>query len=357
MGIKNLNNLIDEFTNIDPHNQTELSNFKNKTFAVDANLFIYKFLYSNGNHINGLFFMINKLSKFKITPIFVFDGRPPEEKRHTIDNRKNLKKKVHTQVLNLKANLLLIEDPEKIIEIKKKIINLEKRLVYVDKEVLESSKELLRLMNVMYIDAFSEAEQLCSILSRFNIVDGVISDDTDAVACGSKIILRNFNNKLDYISYYNFDEILFELDLKYSSFLDLCILLGTDYNHKIKNMNYKIAYKLIKNYNNIETIEDKTNYNIYYNYTKIRELFKNSDIPDGIINAIQKNKETVFTSNDLIKLVKFLEDKSSIKKQSFLFRLNKIYKNKCISPNKYSCFESTYKIKTSYLRNNPINKI
>ena len=32
MGIKNLNNLIDEFTNIDPHNQTELSNFKNKTF-------------------------------------------------------------------------------------------------------------------------------------------------------------------------------------------------------------------------------------------------------------------------------------------------------------------------------------
>lgn len=93
MGIKNLNNLIAEFTNIDPCNKTELSNFRNKTFAIDANLFIYKFLYSNGNHINGLFFMINKLSKFKINPVFIFDGRPPEEKKHTLDNRKKLKKK------------------------------------------------------------------------------------------------------------------------------------------------------------------------------------------------------------------------------------------------------------------------
>ena len=56
MGIKNLNNLIGEFTNINPSNKTALSNFRNQTFAIDANLFIYKFLYSNGNHINGLFF-------------------------------------------------------------------------------------------------------------------------------------------------------------------------------------------------------------------------------------------------------------------------------------------------------------
>ena len=59
MGIKNLNNLISEFTNIDPKNQNNLANFKNKVFAVDANLYIYKFLYANGNHINGLFFTLS----------------------------------------------------------------------------------------------------------------------------------------------------------------------------------------------------------------------------------------------------------------------------------------------------------
>ena len=350
MGIKNLNNLIGEFTNINPSNKTALSNFRNQTFAIDANLFIYKFLYSNGNHINGLFFMINKLSKFKITPIFVFDGRPPKEKRHTLDNRKKLKKKIHTQVLNLKADLLLMEDSEKISEVKKRIESLEKRLVYVDKDVLSSSKKLLKLMNILYIEAESEAEQLCSILSGLNIVDGVISDDTDTLACGSSIILRNFNNKQDYVSYYNVNEILFELGLNYDSFLDMCILLGTDYNNKIKNLNYKSVYKLIKNFKNIESINANTNYNVYYDYNNIRNIFKNRDIDANIINAIKKNKETEFTSCDLIKLVKFLEDKSSMTKKTFLFRLNKIYKGNQVSPpNKYNCFDSTYKINNKYL--------
>ena len=352
MGIKNLNNLIAEFTNIDPGNKTFLSDFKNKTFAIDANLFIYKFLYSNGNHINGLFFMINKLSKFKIIPIFIFDGQPPKEKKDTLKNRSTLKKKIHTRVLNLKADLLLIEEPAKINEIKKKIINLEKKLVYVDREVLESSKKLLNLMNILYIEASSEAEQLCSVLSRLNIVDGVISDDTDTLACGARIILRNFNNKLDYVSLYNTNDILYELGLNYEAFLDLCILLGTDYNSKIKNMSYKTSYELIKTFKNIETINENTNYKIYYDYKNIRGLFKEYNIDEALIKSVKKSRETTFTSCDLNKLIQLLEDKSSITKKTFLFRLNKIYKKNSMNTTyntKYSCFDSDYKINTDYL--------
>ena len=54
MGIKNLNNVIKTFTNINLE-YISLDKFKNMTFAVDANLFIYRFLYGNGNHINGIF--------------------------------------------------------------------------------------------------------------------------------------------------------------------------------------------------------------------------------------------------------------------------------------------------------------
>jgi hypothetical protein len=123
-----------------------------------------------------------------------------------------------------------------------------------------------------------------------------------------------------------------------------------DYNSKIKNMNYKSAYKLIKTHKNIESISENTNYNIYYDYNNIRGIFKNCDIDESIIQNIKKSKETVFTSCDLIKLVKFLEEKSSITKKTFLFRLNKMYKkNRITTPNKYSCFDSTYKINTSCL--------
>jgi len=351
MGIKNLNNLISEFTNIDPKNQNNLANFKNKVFAVDANLYIYKFLYANGNHINGLFFMINKLSKFNIYPIFVFDGEAPKEKKQTLENRKNLKKKIRTQVINLKTNLSIIENIEKRQEINKKIKNLEKRLVYVNNSVIQSSKKLLTLMNILYLDAPREAEQLCANLSRINLVDGVISDDTDTIACGSKIIIRNFNNKTDYISYYNMDEILYELDLNYNSFLDLCILLGTDYNHKMREVGYKSAYKLIKKYANIDNILKNTRYKVNYDYDSIRELFKVNHINKDIIDKISQIGGIKNMTPKINELIQFLENNSTIDKNTFLFRLKKMYKTTDDYADlnyKYSLYDSDYKINLNY---------
>jgi len=354
MGIKNLNNLISEFTNIDPKNKKHLTGFKNKTFAIDANLYIYKFLYSNGNYINGLFFMINKLKKFNINPIFIFDGKAPKEKTNTIKNRKNLKKKLRTQVLSLKADLILIDDVEKKNTLEKKIHNLQKRLVYVDRDVIIGSKKLLDLMKVVHITSDTEAEHLCSVLSKLGIVDGVISDDTDTLACGSLNILRNFSNKNDYISFYNMDEILYELGLTYNSFLDLCILLGTDYNSKLKTLNYKNIYKLIKKYNSIEEIINNTSYNITYNYSRIRAIFKSSCINDNIINKIIDSKKPQKDNEHFDELLIYLKQKSSINKSSLIFRLDKMYKRqtqKLYISNKYSFFDSPYKVNLNYINN------
>ena len=357
MGIKNLNNLIEEFTNFDPNNKKDLQDFSGKTFAIDANLFIYKFLYANGNHINGLFFMINKLSKFNIKPIFVFDGCAPEEKKNTINNRKKVKKKIITQVINLKINLNIETNPQKKNVLQKKILNLEKRLVYVDKNVLLSSKKLLDLMNIVHLQAETEAEHLCSNLSRIGKVDGVISDDTDSIACGSKIVLRNFTNKYDFISYYNLDEILYDLDLKYDEFLDLCILLGTDYNKKIRNISFKRAYELIREYRSLNNIQKNTNYNIVYNYEKIRQLFKSSALPPDILTKLQSHKLS-YTTNNMDHLIKFLENNSTIKKKTFLYRLKKIYKvdndremlRMGDIKSQFNMFDSEYKISSSNIQ-------
>ena len=354
MGIKNLNHLISEFTNSNPKNRKFLNDFSGKVFAVDANLFIYKFLYANGNHINGLFFMINKLSKFNIKPIFVFDGKAPVEKKHTLDNRKKNKHKIIAQVISFKADLDIIQNPQKRKEIIEKILKLEKRLVYVGKDVIHSSKNLLKLMGIQYFQAETEAEHLCSNLSRLGVIDGVISDDTDSIACGSNIIIRNFTNKYDYISYYNLDDILYDLDINYDSFLDLCILLGTDYNKKTKNISFKKAYELIKLYKTIDAIEKKTDYTIVYNYTNIRQIFKKNYVTPEIINEIKNFNPHQYSDEGL--LILFLEKNSSIKKSTFLYRLGKMKERKFKTNNdhlfKYNIYDSQYKIK---LKNNLTN--
>ena len=346
MGIKNLNNVIKTFTNLNL-DYIHLDKFKNMTLAIDANLFIYRFLYGNGNHINGLFFMINKLSKFSIKPIFIFDGRAPKEKQKTLTHRKNIKQKYKDRIIQLQIDLKLEVNMTNQKNILKKIASFEKKLVYINDNIIQSSKNLFDYMGIGYIQAPGEAEHLCAKLSKLNIVDGVISDDTDTLACGANLILRQFTNKNDKILHYKMDEILYELDINLNSFVDLCILLGTDYNSKIRGHTYSEIYKLIRKYKTIENIINETNIEIHMDYRNIRDIFllKNINVDINLID-IQLSKEPLISS-----LIHFMKENSSIDRYTYLYRIQKMYNEVDTNnipfniTNKYQIFDSTYKIK------------
>ena len=52
------------------------------------------------------YYDINKFKKFNITPIFVFDGKPPDEKNETIKNVKRLiKNKLEEKISLLKIKI------------------------------------------------------------------------------------------------------------------------------------------------------------------------------------------------------------------------------------------------------------
>lgn len=322
MGIKNLNNLIQTFTG-EGVEKVHLSKFKNKTFAIDTNLYIYKFLYGGGNHINGLFFMVNKLSKYNITPIFIFDGKPPPEKRNTLNSRKKVKFKIENQILELKANINITEDEQEAWLLLNKIKNLQKKLVYVDKNVIELTKSFLDYMGVSYLHADGEAEQLCAKLSRLDIVDGVISDDTDSVACGAKITLREFTNKNDYVTYYNLKEVLYKLNINYPSFLDMCLLLGTDYNGKLKGKSFKDIYTMIKEHGTIENLIEQ-GASIYFDYNKLRNIYNLTDIRPNIIELANQNAKIT----DINLARGFIQEHSTITRKIYDFRLKKIFGSK-----------------------------
>ena len=78
-----------------------LASFRNKTLAVDVSLWMHQAV--NGTYKHGavdindthsvvLFNRICTLLQHGIKPIFVFDGRPPELKRATIDKRRALRR-------------------------------------------------------------------------------------------------------------------------------------------------------------------------------------------------------------------------------------------------------------------------
>ena len=278
MGIKNLNTLIEQHSK-NGKQKVHLSKYQGLTFAVDTNVYLYKYLYGKSNHIDGMFFMINKFKKFNIVPIFIFDGKPPNEKSETLKNRRLIKNKLEEKLSQLKIKISNTDNDTEINELQTEIDNIEKKIIYVNKVVIDKTKELFDLMGVMYISADCEAEHYCSKLCNMNFVDGVVSEDMDTIACGSKLVIRNFTNRDDYAESYVLNEILYDFNMTYKSFIDLCIILGNDYNHRPRGYVPTELYKLIIKHKSIENILDNGLMESWScNYEKIRQIICLTDI-------------------------------------------------------------------------------
>ena len=105
MGIKCLLKFINEQSDLIQN--VDNSKYKFKRIAIDISILIYRIIISVRNsgadytnqqgeittHILGLFNKTIELLNCNIIPVYIFDGKPPELKNKTLENRKQIKKK------------------------------------------------------------------------------------------------------------------------------------------------------------------------------------------------------------------------------------------------------------------------
>ena len=128
-----------------------------------------------------------------------------------------------------------------------------KKIVCVNDKDIQNLKRLFDLFGIPYIIADGEAESLCSKLCEMGVVHGCLSEDTDILANGGLLFIRNFNPDKNIIEEYSLTSILNKLDIDYLQFIDICILCGCDYTTKIIGIGPITSLKLIKTYKNLET--------------------------------------------------------------------------------------------------------
>ena len=275
MGIKGLTQLIKKNSpnSIEHH---ALYTMKDKRVAIDTSIFLYKSLMnvrskgeylrnSEGkvvSHIQGLYYKTNQLLTFGITPIYIFDGKPPQEKSDCIKGRQ---KKAN----ECKEKMDKTEDVEK-----KK--SLEKGTIRIKKEYIDDLKNLFSLMGVSYIHPDGEAEAYASELCRQGFVDAVMTEDMDTLSYGCPLLLRSCIDKSikrpEVVTKFNFKKIIEDLKLNHDEFIDMCILCGCDYCPTIPKVGPVRALKYIQKY---KTIENSINSN---EKIDIPEEFKNKYI-------------------------------------------------------------------------------
>ncbi|VVB70991.1 Flap endonuclease 1 [uncultured archaeon] len=174
MGVSGLGELFEK-------QELKLEELNGKTLAIDAYNSIYQFLTTirdyQGNllqnskgqvtsHLIGLFYRNSTLTKLGIKPVYVFDGRPSELKKKTLQTRGLAKKQ---------AEIKLQEALKKgdFLEVKKQ----SDRTAIIDEDVISSSKKLLELSGIPFIQALEEGESQCAYLEKNKLVDGVRTQD------------------------------------------------------------------------------------------------------------------------------------------------------------------------------------
>jgi len=309
MGIKNLHKLLQKYAP-NCYEQKHLSEFSYQRVAIDISLYLYKYKAISGDQwIQSFIYLISCLRKWNIHCIFVYDNKAPVEKLEEQKRRRENRVKQSDRIIELEKELEIYEkggEPsERMIEIckkegvvsllprgnmqrkqtidvrliKQKIESMKSMVISINEDDLDLSRELFDILQIPYTKAISEAEAYSSYLCIHGKIDAVLSEDTDVLAYGSPLFLTKIDTMNDTVVCINYQKMLDELEMTKESFVDLCIMLGCDYNSNVPKVGLEKSYALMKRYKNIDLIDEIKEHVDILNHIRVRELFA---IPDTI---------------------------------------------------------------------------
>ena len=284
MGIKLLNRLIQSRCK-NSQSLIPLIKLKGKVIVVDISIYLYRFK-SRGSLIENIYLMCGVFRFYDITPLFIFDGVPPARKGAELNKRKCDKIRAFEKYKNLSEKIGESRFTQKNM---KEMERLRRMLTTINRDDINNVKEIIHLYGLTYIVASKEAYELCAALVKSGKAYACLSEDTDLFVYGCPLVLRYLSLKNHTIVLYNYNKVLYELNLSDTKFRELCIISGTDYN-KYENMNIMNNYELYKGDINICLTKEQTNiYDIFD--IKNDNTFDNLLIENGAVNKLELMKK------------------------------------------------------------------
>jgi flap endonuclease-1 len=324
MGIKHLNRFIQSQCE---HSikHIHLSELNNKKIVIDTSIYLYKFA-SDSALLENFYLMISIFREHNIIPLFVFDGKPPKEKKDLLKQRKEDKKNAKEKYSEIKILMENTDNESDKLELIHQMDILKKDFVKINHKDIENVKLLLQAYGMSYVNAPGEADKLCAKIVSKNRAYACLSEDMDLFVYGCNRVMRYLSLLKKSAVMYDMKGILSELTLSLDEFKSICIVSGTDYNIHNSNANLHQSLKYFKKYkkdtknikhkeeyesnNFYEWLDTHTNYvnNIYELYT-INDMFnlKHMDeyksyeqfkIMNGPVNL--SNLKTIMGKEDFI---------------------------------------------------------
>jgi len=332
MGIRNLNKFLKE--NASPSiKYCNLAEFAGKKIAVDISIYMYKFA-CDDTLIENMYLMLATFRYYNITPVFIFDGKPPPEKRELLHKRREDKQAAETEYNQLK-NMLEenkdIDDSDKQ-EIVSNMDLLKKNFVSIKKTDIENVKNLIRYYGATYYDAPGEADAVCALLTIHNKVWACLSEDMDMFVYGCPRVIRYLSLLNHSAVLYDIDGILENLGISQKELRQICVLSGTDYNIQSKDNKHTLAssLKYFKKYHKSKAASSATatkdfyawlieNYeNVVKDYDMLKKIYSMFDLTCHEHDKIELFKKIKIVNGPIMKDAV----REILKQDGFLFPCN-----------------------------------
>ena len=321
MGIKDLNKFLRKECK-SAVKQVHLSVLSGKIVVIDISIYMFKFT-EDGGLVENIYLMLSVFRHYNITPIFIFDGKSPTEKKELIQQRRNNRLENEKEYENLKNALNTNKDEEEKQEIKCNMDFLKKKIIHISKKDFENVKKIIHSFGAVYYEALGEADELCAFLTIKEQAWACLSEDMDMFVYGCTRVIRYLSLLNHTCVLYEQKEILNELRITQKEFTEICVLSGTDYNIHNKTSSLSKTLNLFKSYKNKKTtiefyewLRENTNYIEDYNLLIGIDKMFNIEVSENLVNF---EKISIISGNGQIKMN---DMKAILKEDGFVFPIN-----------------------------------
>ena len=195
--------------------------------------------------------MCSLFKYYNITPIFIFDGKPPDCKKEELERRKKDREESEKKLIELQEKFGNNVTKEQAAVLN----NLKRATTKINWEDIELVKRLFDSYGIKYMTANGEADVLCASLVLKKKVYAVLTEDMDLFAYTCPVVLRYFSLANHTCILYDLSKILKKLDINKENFRILCVLSGNDYYSNNNNIFY-----YLKLYNRFKKLKLKSNF-------------------------------------------------------------------------------------------------
>lgn len=126
----------------------------------------------------------------------------------------------------------------------------------VSDEMYAETRDLLKLFGIPYLEAPTEAEAQCAYLNMKNVVDGIITEDSDAFLFGAKTIYRRLFSEGRFAEAYESEDIKNSLGLDREMLIRLAYLLGSDYTSGVRGVGVVNSMEILEAFPGEQGLEE-----------------------------------------------------------------------------------------------------